>query len=297
VPRTRVLVTGATGLLGGRLAVLLGRSFEVTAAVHESAAPEGLSAVALDLASPGSIKAAVEAARPEAIVHAGAWADADRCERDVGGARAINVDGTRIVAEECRGRGLRLVVLSTDLVFAGGEGARAEGDAASPRQVYGRTKLVAEEEALRGCAGSAVVRVALVFGRGYGRRGTSSESVAWALRRGQPLRLFTDQFRTPVDAESVTQAVAALLRGQGAGVYHLGGPERVSRFELGQRVASVLGLDPGPIEPSEQARLSGGAPRPGDVSLDSSRARRELGFAPGPLDDGIRAGRPEGPPV
>ena len=61
--------------------------------------------------------------------------------------------------------------------------------------VYGRSKLEAEEEALRRGAGSAVVRVALVCGRGHGPRATASEGIVWALRRGQPLRLFTDQYR------------------------------------------------------------------------------------------------------
>jgi len=290
-------VTGAAGLLGGRLAACLGRAFAVTAAAHESAVPEGLSVVPLDLRFSDSVRAAVEAARPDAIVHAGALADANRCEREPERARAVNVSGTRAVAQACREKGLRLVALSTDLVFDGTRAGLREEDEAHPRLLYGRTKLEGEEEALSQCVGSAVVRVALVYGLGHGPRGTASEGIAWALRRREPLELFTDQFRTPVDADSVAEALAALLRGVGAGRFHLGGPERVSRFELGQRVASVLAIDPASIQAITQAEVSKGAPRPADVSLDSSRARRELGFAPRPLEDGIRAGRAERPPV
>lgn len=294
---TRVLVTGAAGLLGGRLASLLGADFSVTAAIHETVGPEALPVVPLDLSSPGSVEQCLDVVRPEAVVHAGAWADANRCEREPDRARAVNVRGTRALAQGCAEKGLRLVVLSTDLVFDGQVGGLEEEAPARPLLIYGRTKLEAEEEAIRLCAGSAVVRVSLVYGRGHGARGTASEAVAWALRRGQPLRLFTDQFRTPVDPESVAEAIAVLLRGTGEGRYHLGGPERVSRFELGQRVACVLGLDPAPIEPVTEARFPVGVPRPADVSLDSSRARRELGFSPRTLDIGIRAGRTEAPPV
>jgi dTDP-4-dehydrorhamnose reductase len=115
--------------------------------------------------------------------------------------------------------------------------------------------------------------------------------VAWALRRGDRVRLFTDQFRTPVDAEAVAGALGALLRGAGSGRYHLGGPERVSRHELGWRVAALLGLSAEAIEPVTQQSFFPGAVRPADVSLDSTRARRELGFEPRGLDAMILSGR------
>ena len=294
----RLLVTGAAGLLGGRLAQLLAGEFAVTAGVHKRQTAEGLPTVPLDLTSGDSLSAAFETVRPEAVLHAGV-ANVDRCERDPAGSEAVNVRGTALVAEACARRGIRLVALSTDLVFGGPvrEAGLGEADPPAPLSGYGRTKLAGEEEALRLCAGSAVARIALVCGRGYGPRATSSEGVAWALRRGDRLRLFRDQWRTPVDAEAIATALARLLRGAGEGRYHMGGPERVSRYELGLRTAAAFGLDPAGIEAATQATFSLGAPRPTDVSLDSSRARRELGFAPRPLDDMIKGGRPEGPPV
>jgi dTDP-4-dehydrorhamnose reductase len=294
---TRVLVTGASGLLGSRLVALLAHEFEVVAARRHTSPPPGVRPVGLDLADPGGADRALEAARPQAVVHAAAVADADTCEREPERAQAVNVGGTAVLAEACARYGIRLVVVSTDQVFDGNRGRLSELDPARPLMLYGRTKLAAEEEALRRCAGSAVVRVALLCGLGGGPRGTASEALAWALERRERPRLYTDQFRTPVDAEAVATALRSLLRGTGEGRYHLGGPERVSRHELGLRVASVLGLDPAGIEAVTQATFSVGAPRPADVSLDSSRARRELGFAPRPLDAMIRSGRLSPPPV
>jgi dTDP-4-dehydrorhamnose reductase len=294
----RLLVTGASGLLGGRLAQLLAREFTVVAGVRRSPAPIGLATIPLDLASPDSVRAVFDTVRPEAVLHAGV-ANVDRCESDPGESEAVNVGGTALVAEACAHHGARLVALSTDLVFAGSvrESGLAETDPPGPLLAYGRTKLAGEEEALQRCAGSAVVRIALVCGRGFGPRGTSSERVAWALRRGERPRLFTDQWRTPLDAEAIAPALARLLRGSGEGRYHLGGPERVSRYELGRRTAAAFGLDPAGIEAVTQATLSIGSPRPADVSLDSSRARTELGFAPRTLDEMIGEGRPDRPPV
>ena len=294
----RLLVTGAAGLLGGRLAQLLAEEFAVTAGAHRTKAPEGLATVSLDLTASASLGAAIETVRPEAVLHA-AVANVDRCETHPAESEAVNVGGTALVAEACARHGTRLVVLSTDLVFGGPvrEGGLDEADPPAPLLGYGRTKLAGEEAALRLCAGSAVARIALVCGRGYGPRGTCSEGVAWALRRGDRLRLFRDQWRTPVDAEAIAVAVARLLHGAGEGRYHLGGPERVSRYDLGLRTAAAFGLAPTGIEAVTQAAFSLGAPRPTDVSLDSTRARRELGFAPRALDDMIEGGRPESPPV
>jgi dTDP-4-dehydrorhamnose reductase len=286
----RLLVTGASGLLGGRLAVLLSRSHDVVAARH-AAAPPVEAAVSLDLLDATSIDGAVRSARPDAILHCAALADADRCERDPRLAERLNVVAVESLARSCRRLGLRLAVISTDLVFSGRQAFSSEQETPGPLMVYARTKLQGEQAALAEAPGSAVVRVALVSGRGHGPRGSASESIAWALAAGRSLRLFSDQFRTPVDAESVAEAVSRLLAGEQAGTFHLGGPERLSRYELGLRVAAVFGLPAELLTPIPQAGGGLTAPRPADVSLDSSRARRELGWTPRGVDEAIREGR------
>jgi dTDP-4-dehydrorhamnose reductase len=294
---TRVLLTGASGLLGGRLAELLAADFEVTPTRHRAVLSPLAPSVALDLEDPARIDLAFEGVRPEAVVHAATFGSASACEGDPDAAHRVNVRGTAAVASACARRGVRLVVLSTDQVFAGTRAPLREGDPTEPLMVYGHTKLAAEREASRLCAGSALLRIALVCGRGHGPRPTASEAVAWALVRGQRPRLFTDEFRTPLDPEAIAAAIRELLRGSGAGLYHLGGPERVSRHELGRRVADVFGLDEAGIEAVTRATFSVDTPRPADVSLDSERARRELGYAPRPLETMIRSSRLEPPPV
>jgi dTDP-4-dehydrorhamnose reductase len=286
----RLLVTGAGGLLGGRLASLLAMTHPVVAGVRHHPAPAGLPQVAFDLQRPASFAAALDQARAEAIVHSAALPDVDRCEREPALAWACNVDAPAALARLCRERGIRLVALSTDLVFAGDRAPLDENEPARPTLVYGRSKLAGEEAILEEDRRAAIVRVPLIHGRGHGHRATASESVAWALRAGKPVRLFTDQVRTPVDAESVADAIARILAGEHAGRFHLGGLERLTRHELGLRVAKVLGVPPGRIEAVRQADLAL-LPRPADVSLDHSRARDLLGWRPRPLDAGIREGR------
>lgn len=268
---------------------------DVTAAVRASPAAEGLPITRLDLLEPASLAAAFDTTKPDAVLHAAALADPDCCQREPDLAWRLNAEAPAALARLSARGGVRLVALSTDLVFRGDRPFSSEADEPVPVLHYARTKLEGERSLLAEDPRAAVARVALVVGRGHGARGTASETIAWALRARRRLRLFTDQLRTPVDPESVAAAVAVLLRGTQAGLFHLGGPERISRHELGLRVAVALGLDRSLIDASRQAEMKDAAPRPLDVSLDSSRARRELGFAPRPLDAALRDGRPSPP--
>jgi dTDP-4-dehydrorhamnose reductase len=288
----RVLVTGAGGLLGGRLAALLHeRGLDVTAAHRQALPPPGPRAVAAELDGAPSVEALLDETRPEAVVHAAVLSRADDCENRPDAADLVNARLPGLVARACGERGIRLVALSTDLVFSGDRSFSSERDATVPGNVYGRSKLAGERAVLEACPAAAVARVALVLGRGHGSRATSSESIAQALRAGRPQKLFTDEFRTPIDPESVADALARLLAGSQAGVFHLGGPERLSRFELGERVARAFGLPTRGLVPALQAEHQGPDRRAPDASLDSGRARRELGWQPRPLDAAIREGR------
>jgi dTDP-4-dehydrorhamnose reductase len=197
------------------------------------------------------------------------------------------------MARICARRGMALVCLSTDLVFGGDQAPYAETDAPDPLLTYGRTRLEGEQAVRAAHPLAVVARLSLVSGRGYGPRGTATEWIAWALAVGRPLRLYTDQHRTPIDTLSIADGVGLLLRKNARGLFHLGGPERISRHEMGRRVALALGLPTELIEPVAQAEHYTGAPRPADVSLDSGRARRELGFAPRAFAEAIAAGRPK----
>ena len=287
----RLLVTGASGLLGGRLALLLAGRHTVVAGRHTAAAPIGLETLPLDLCSHDSLASALATARPEVVVHTAACADVDVCEREPETARLLNTLATERLAALCRQRGCRLIALSTDLVLTGDRAMSDESVAAAPILEYGRSKRTAEEVVIGASSDFAVLRVALVLGRGYGPRATASEGIAWALCGGRRVRLFSDQYRTPVDPESLANAIGRIVDGRGAGLFQLGGPERLSRYDLGLRVAQALGLDAGLIESAEQRHQPVGVIRPADCSMDCSRARRELGWEPRPLEEAIRESR------
>jgi len=265
----------------------------VLAAHRHAPPPPGPRALFVELTDDAALASLLESARPQAVLHAAAIGQANRCQERPDEAHRVNAVVPGTMGRLCRERGLRLVVLSTDLVFGGDRAFAREDDRPAPVSVYGRTKLAGEQAVLDACPSAAVARVALTLGRGHGPRGTSTESVAWAIRAGRTVRLFTDEHRTPVDAESLTDALDRLLEGRGSGRFHLGGPERLSRYDLGLRVARALGLPESGIVTGRQSDHTGPDPRAADVSLDSSRARAELGWQPRPIEEGIREGRAE----
>jgi dTDP-4-dehydrorhamnose reductase len=289
----RVVVTGAGGLLGGRLAAILQRRGADVLALHRRAAPPpGPRAQLLELTDTDAVARLLDAERPDALVHAAVLGRADRCEERPDEAERVNARLPGELARLCRERGIRLVGVSTDLVFDGERAFSREGDATVPLGVYGRTKRRGEEALLASCPGAAIARVALVVGRGHGSRATASEAIAWALGAGRPARLYADELRSPVDPESVADGLSRLLAGGHSGCFHLAGAERMSRLDLGRRVARALVLPESLLEAARQADHPGPDPRPADVSLDVSRARRELGWEPRPIDEALREGRP-----
>ncbi len=287
----RILITGAGGLLGGRLCELLAPEHDVTGVIRRQGAPHGIQSRATDLTDGAAVAELLHLDRPDAVIHAAALADAEVCEREPARARRDNVVATTRLASACGRTGVWLIVISTDLVFDGTRALSEETTTPAPRMQYGRSKLEAEASAETQCPGAVILRVGLVCGRGHGPRRTASEALAFRLRRGEPVTLYEDEWRTPLGSDSVADAVSAVLKRPDAkGIFHVAGAERLSRVQLGERVAAVLGLDASLIRRATQ-RSHQGAPRPADVSLDIARARSELGWRPAPLDDAIREGR------
>lgn len=287
----RILITGAGGLLGGRLTTLLSADHAAIALVRKQPAPEGVSALSADLHDERAVTATLRALRLDAVIHCAALADPEVCERDPGRARRDNEMATRTLSAACHREGTRLISISTDLVFGGATAFSTEDSPAEPVSEYGRSKLRAETAALEECPDSVILRLTLVCGRGYGPRLSASEGIARRLRGGQTVTLFEDEWRTPIDPESVAQAIhAVLLRPHLRGLFHIGGSERLSRLELGERVAAVFGLNQALLRRSRRSSHQG-APRPRDVSLDIARAREQLAWAPRPLAMALGEGR------
>jgi dTDP-4-dehydrorhamnose reductase len=268
----RIVLTGASGQLGAYLIErLLARGHTVIAwSGTATGTRSGIPLEPLDLTNAVEMDAALERARPEALIHAAAISSAAAVRQDPELGSRVNVDATAYLAATCERRGWRMLFTSTDLVFDGSRPFNREDDPAEPVMAYGRTKREAERSALD-CSTALVCRLSLMFGCSRsGRPGYFDVSLE-ALRAGLPRAFFADEWRTPLHYGAAASILVELLESGRAGLVHVGGGERLSRHELLQRAAAALGLDASLVLANSQADVALDEPRPADVSLDTRR--------------------------
>jgi dTDP-4-dehydrorhamnose reductase len=268
----RILVTGAKGQLGQELQRVL-HAEDVTATDQPEYA----------LTDP-MLGEKIAAQRPDLVIHAAAYTDVDGCERNPDMAFQINAIGTRYVAEGAAKAGAKLLYLSTDYVCDGRKTVPyTERDPVNPLSVYGRSKLAGEEEALKGCRRTLVLRTSWL----YGVQGKNFVKTILNLAVTQPeVRVVDDQRGSPTYARHLAQVIAGLLRSDVTGVIHAGGEGECSWCEFAKAILQEAGLGCRvvPISTAESDRL---ARRPPYSAL-STAFLRQYGLSLPPWREGIR---------
>jgi dTDP-4-dehydrorhamnose reductase len=161
-------------------------------------------------------------------------------------------------------------------VFDGLAGWYDESADPHPINVYGRTKLEAERVVLRNPA-HTVVRIVLTAGTSDTGDRSFVEDMSRTAKAGRDVFLYADEFRCPLPAGAIARAVWELVRADKAGLYHLGGSERLSRWAIGESLLAWYPELQGRLV-SSSARNHSGAPRPRDLSLACGKIQRLLSF-------------------
>ena len=283
----RVLLTGGSGQLG----------YEC-----QLAAPSDVEAVAparsvLDLADPTSIRACVQEVQPALILHCGAWTAVDAAEQDTAAAFAVNERGSRVLAEEAAACGARLVLVSTDYVFAG-EGDRPwrPDDPVDPINAYGRSKLAAEQAVAEVLGDRAqVVRTSWV----YGRRGKNFVRTMLSLmQQGKELKVVADQLGAPAGAGGLAQALWALRAAPEAGpIFHYSDAGITSWYGFASTIRELalgLGLEvaDSSVSPCSTEEYPTPARRPAWSPLEASPEWADWGVAAAAWQDALEHALP-----
>ncbi|HEX9340176.1 MAG TPA: dTDP-4-dehydrorhamnose reductase [Thermoplasmata archaeon] len=267
-----LLVIGGSGLLGSKLAVAGRKAYRVVA-TYRATPPklEGVELVPFQKEAIGDAGAWISRLAPDYVVDAAAFHDVDRCEDERERAAQVNARAPGVLAEAANGAGARYLFVSTDFVFDGTRGSYEEADPPGPVNHYGRTKLEGERAVLDAGEANQVVRPSVI----YGWDDTRLNFATWlltSLRDRKAVRIVTDWIGSPTWADSLADAVLRLLALREGGIYHLAGPDRLSRFEFATRLAAAFDLDPTAISPVTAAEFPHRAPRPRDSSLRNTRA-------------------------
>ncbi len=264
-----VLLTGASGLVGTWLRRTVPRGVELVSLTHRTSVPDS-AFVTADLRDPQAVVEAVDRVRPSMVIHA-AW---KLDEPSI-------VDATQHVVDGASAVGAELVHLSTDVVFSGDGRPVDERSQPEPVSDHGRWKARAEVIVEGARVPSCVVRLPLVLS--LDPTDQSTERLRAGALEGRPTSWFSDEFRRPAMAADIADGlwrIASLPTEQRSGVWHLGGPELLSRSEIAFRAADALGLDGSSIvaEPTPPDLV-----RPRHIDMHSRRASDEIGWDPMPI--------------
>ncbi|MBN1447193.1 MAG: SDR family oxidoreductase [Bacteroidetes bacterium] len=280
----RILITGAHGLLGQKLALVLGRETDHDLLLTDIAPRtffihDRYDYQQLDITRLGDVKSQVAYFRPDVIINTAAQTDVDACEEDRLGAWRLNVDGLKnLIIPARRIEGCRIVQISSDYVFDGTQPPYSEESRPRPVSYYGKSKLAAENALRASAVDGIIVRTQVLYGTGYQVR---SNFVAWVLtmlEKGNAFRVVTDQRGNPTMADDLAYGIFKLIDKKCMGVYHVSGPESIDRFSFSRRIAEVFGFDPSLIAPATSREIGQSAHRPPDSTFITLRFESQCDF-------------------
>lgn len=286
---TKVLITGANGLVGQHLGELswfnavpfLTSRTPVANTRHEQSM--------FDWTNLTQISRFLDTINPDVIIHTAGVTSVDYAEKHPEETLAVNVEAVKEMVRWCKENGCRLVHFSTDFVFDGQHGMYSEQDAPNPLSHYGRTKLESETIVLDQLDDAVVIRTVLAYG--YQPHLSRLNFPLWIkreLEQGHELKITADQYRTPTYAVDLAQVTQQLAFTGHSGLFHISGSEYMNVYEFAQQVAQVFELDETLLSRVQTQTMGQTGQRPMKTGFDISRARSVLNFDPASVNDGLR---------
>ena len=246
----KLLITGASGLYGSKLAEFAtARKFQVYSGYSRNMPAYGVP-VRFDVSDKIHVDEAFEKVNPDVVVHAAALTNVDKCEINRDLAWKINVEGTRNICEATKACHAFLLYISTDYVFNGERGRYRETDSTDPINYYGVTKLKAEEIVKDLVEKCCVARASVTYGST-----PASGKINFALwlldklKKSEQVKIVTDQWNSPTLNTSMAYMTLEVIESKLAGIFHLSGASRVSRYDFAKLLAQTFNLDPNLLIP------------------------------------------------
>ena len=275
----KILVIGSSGLVGGNLLSHASKySSSVIPSFHSYIPDEYKTAgLQLDMGDPVSIVEGLKASEPYCVVNLSCLAVAD-CEKEPENAYKVQVEGVRALARACREPGIRLVHISTDMVYSGNKGTPYMlDDEPDPISVYGRTKLAGEKAVQEAGGDYVIARSALVLGKGVFRKGGFLDWMVERIHKDEELPLFLDQLRTPIVVDDLVDIIFSLAESSFCGTLLASGDEGVNRVEIGKKLLDAMGKPYKVIKPVFMDSVTSSVPLQRDLRMDNSELKEVVG--------------------
>ena len=289
--KNRILITGANGMLGQRLAkfFLSQKNCELMlTSLEPECVYKEVNYIPENLSKRESVKKIVYEFFPDVIINTAAFTNVDLCESEREKAWKVNVKSVEYLAETARIIDAHLIHISTDYVFDGRNGPYSEKDVPKPISYYGRTKLASENTIKLIGVINTIIRTNVLYGPvDFGR----PDFVRWVvsnLREEKEIRIVTDQINNPTFIDDLVSAINSIIQYKKQGIYHIGGKDFLSRFEFTNRIADYFSLNKKLVIPIKTEDLRQPAPRPLKSGLLNLKAEIELNYQPHSIEETFR---------
>ena len=286
----KVLIIGGSGLLGSALVGLFPNAV-FTFNRTEMNVPNSFK---LDISEQGALELLLEKVRPETVIVTAAMTDVDKCELNPQMAYRINALPFFTITKYLSRVGGRIIQVSTDYVFSGEVGGYREYDIREPINVYGRSKMEAEDIITNSGISYAIIRTSGIFGvRESSGKINFFLWVCRSLLNGKEISIVKDQYYSPTMNTSLAEAIAEIYDKGIDGVLHFSSIDRISRYDFALLIADAFSLNHNLIKPTLMSKMKWVAKRPRDSSLNSERALKTLTNKPLRVSEAIISAKGE----
>lgn len=281
-----LLGTGLSGLVGSRVVELL-----PTHIFEDISRKTGT-----DIVNPQAVFDRIHASSSKVILHMAAYTNVDQAEIDKpqdkeSNAWKINVEGTKNVLEAAEKTGKKVIYISTDMVFPGDKelpGKYTENEEKGPVNWYARTKYEAEKLVMQSASPWVILRIAYPY-RAHFVKNDSLRIFLSKLQNNEPVRAVTDHYFTPTFIDDLAKIIDFFVQENVTGIFHAGGAQTMSPYEIAQKVAHTFGLDTSLISQITREKFfQGKAQRPFNLSLNNDKIK-SLGLKLSSFDEGLEA--------
>jgi dTDP-4-dehydrorhamnose reductase len=292
MPAKRVLITGATGILGKALIDSCPGGIDLFATYLRDCWAGQLSCqtAKLDITdAKNTMELITNWSRPEVVIHAAGLSNVDQAENNQALARQINVDGTKNVIAACQQIKASLIYISTNAVFDGKNPPYTEEAERLPVNYYGQLKVAAEDLVINSGLKYSIIRAILMYGWHFSQ-GRPNPVTNWLrlLREGKTVKVVNDRFSQPLLATDCAKLIWKIINEDKNGIYHVSGADRMTLFDFACKTAEIFGLEQKLILPVPSSYFPEIAPRPEDTSFSTAKIKQALNYFPLGVIDGLK---------
>jgi dTDP-4-dehydrorhamnose reductase len=289
----KILLTGSNGLIGRKIIQYVSSipDIDLVATSTGNARfiyPGKLIYEPFDITDDSRGKKLFDQYKPDAVINCAAITQADDCEINEDKCKKVNIEAVEKLVDLSIKHDSFFLQLSTDFVFNGKQGPYSENDQPDPVSKYGLSKLESEKRVLESGVNGAVVRTILVYG--YTGSASRNNLVTWVIKslsKHEGIKVVFDQIRTPTLAEDVAKACFVIAKNKHTGIFHIGGKDRLSPYEMAVKTARFFRLDESLIQRVPTSTFPQPAKRPMITGLIIEKARSVFGYDPQSFEEGL----------